>query len=424
MTTQLMVDITRDPHLRRLYNISRQVEIPQFVKGAAAQVDEEVIARLAPAAFADSTSRTFPCHTKVATAISYLFYRDQAEAIPSEQQKVLDERFDRFGDFWGIRGDLRILRDQMNKQSLQKQASAADDDYALVVQYEGAPVRELPIRDAGEIAASAHMLRSNTGRYPLDWRVKAARRILKQADRLGASLDFDDHAYLHCAAMIEPASPHEIADGLSKRASLLGGEFAAEGGKLLDAAIALRGRGEPLTCKQAADLAASLDDTDQSMGLADRYVETGLFSPEQTCFGYRSKMAAALLGELVRTTTGAAYKKSDLASLSPDVYAAVDEDLADEISDGMTVDPSKVAEVLPTLPLDSARRLHTVLEAAGVQKFAFVTYKGRGVQEMTHEDWMGAMDEAGFELDKRDFSASFKLKSSTPRKLDQPLLTE
>jgi hypothetical protein len=118
-------------------------------------------------------------------------------------------------------------------------------------------------------------------------------------------------------------------------------------------------------------IASVVDQFDRESNLVRDYGK-GLDRPEDVLFGVTQKVASDMSDMLVGTLTGNYYKKADLERLPVTALRdALGEDFIDEVSTaGAWVDPEKLAEVAPTLPLSDAETFDAVMIEAGIAPYA------------------------------------------------------
>lgn len=365
-----LTDFRHDTYQRQLAIMLQTFDIPDEIKTASLP-DDETLRTGSRGFFAEPVSRTFPCHTKAATALSYLFYLPQANKLPKTTRNAINGQFDKLGKYWGINGLMAQWKNQHETKQAQIELSQAG----------GTPTNPYPLHSSDDVRLSAHNLCHAQDRYPLTIleRVDAAQKILKRACELDMTL------------------PAELDEPVTKLAS--GIICSAE--RLRQAAFDLRRQLEPRQyyaysrdiVKQAIQACAAVDEFLFVRGNdGPEYVLKAAETLEQVMdaichrFGPQSirrlpldqilfdapvneTKLASIQKQLVTLTNGNAFAIADLTAAGLAPYSAADDQLADAVAAEQlgSVDPVKLATILPTLPRTDADRLTEWLKRAGVR---------------------------------------------------------
>lgn len=345
-----MLDQISDTNMLLFNQIVGALDVPDYVKQAAAQD----VTALPPMAFAHPVARTFPCHTKASTYLSYAYAAKQASEVPRPVRETLN----RFVDNWGIRNDCDEIDRAFTKTS-QSLDSLPDDSFAIVQPQDGKLYRALPINTADNVQkAAAHMLKF-MDRYPLGWRCQAAERIVKAAQQHDVQLESD---YFEKAASTTWATPEALASAIRFRVLLTKrGDFDIAQTQMLKTALALvtAKAGNAAACEQA------IDTFDRMHDLHKRYGST-LQPPEVVCRQVVVKQAS---DETIRLANNRCYTKQALSSAPVNVFGVLGPELVAELTVGIDtpqLNLEKAADILPTLPLPDAKLLTAALSEAGI----------------------------------------------------------
>ncbi|MEM3062714.1 MAG: hypothetical protein QW303_04100, partial [Nitrososphaerota archaeon] len=119
--------------------------MPAFVKNASVEelnVDEE---KLPDHLFADDKFRLYPCHTKVATALSAALFREDFDKYSEERQKYIMKN---------LLSHARSLKIASEVEGILRYKPAEDEKFALELRTPSGETRKLfPIRNEREVKA-------------------------------------------------------------------------------------------------------------------------------------------------------------------------------------------------------------------------------------------------------------------------------
>lgn len=400
------MDHLSDSSLQRLHIMSKQFlngELPAFVKGAS--INNERPAADAPlTVYGDPATRRFPCHSKVATWLSCLyFWGRQSNAwdssCPTDQ---VAGRLTKAANYWGISKDVQQLKQTIAEKSASPNRKLVDADYALAVNYGSERLRRFPVVSAASVKKAAANLFKYRSSYPYIWRKQAALKILNKAMEHKANVDLTHLDYLLKAAGVYPEANVKVAEKLEARAYLFPTEIKE---RMLKAASILSSKSGG-TIDSLCDL---LDRADTQFKKRALY-NAGLALPEEVCFqGLTHIKQASAKAERVQLTTGNSFNLNDIkkAGLEPFSVLAQDYMSAVAANDQGELDMAKVAEVLPTLPKDDAQIFERALTAVGVRPVPSHTKSANfDISKLSLE---GFSDVLGTPKSK-DFEAHFNLK--------------
>lgn len=403
-------------HIQKFFDT---VSVPSFAKEAA-DIKAEDLAKIPTLSFADPAYRRFPCHTKAATVVSYLLFTDQKDKFPEERRKLLENSFTKKAVYWGVLKQMQKVGSAWEHRN--DPATLTDDDYAIVACIDGTKSNVLPIQNPENIKAAVQHLKKHAGAYPMEYRQKAARKILSKAGFLDVPLA--DMDYLKVMAHSEPAYPSDIAPYVFKRADLVSKADPDFAVGLRKVANALQNTTAGPNRKISETASNWLEEADVKADLHKLYGQIPM--PEEACFSNLSKTAQALKEATVQLTSGDIYATKDLVKAGLNVYKATDPELVPSLSSNGNLDPVKVAEVVPTLPLPQAKRLQRNLQAVGINKMSFsnINKKAAG-RRLSEAAWKSFAAEAGLEPDSTGerFSLTFRPGESTVERAEKHRMT-
>ena len=340
----MLIDLATDRGYVHFTHIKNTVqELPEFVKQA--NIDDcSAIEDLPPIAFADPINRKFPIHTKAAAMISYLYFKSQEDKLQKMAANRIRSRFTDSGRLWGIRTEMAQADERFQPQ-VEKEASA--DDYALTADGQ----HFLPINTSENIVKSAAELIESRQNLPYDMRKEAATRIMQAAVAHGfETLDLPDelHRMAGFGFTTKEAMLHEI-----KRRELYAAGMRSPIRETLNKLANSLANAETTPKDTVEKVAQVIDTVDRTLGITSLY-GTDFSFPEDVLFSFTEKSAAHIKASKVPMTTGTVYDLEDLAK-DAQVFRVFGDDFYNDVvrTDG-SVDLQKVADVLPTMPKDSA----------------------------------------------------------------------
>jgi len=360
------MDYLADTSLQKLHILRKQFldgDLPAFIKNAnIAEEKPDVNAPLG--IFGDPVKREFPCHTKVATWLSCLYFwgskHNDEQWESSYPQEKAANRLEKAAKFWGVLPAVKQFIDVMEKKSEAPNRRLTDDDYALVVNYGSERVRRFPIVNAATVKKAAANLRRYRVSYPYAWRKKAARNILEKAMAFDASVGADDLDYLLKASGAYMAEPQDIALRLRIRAHVFPDEIRDRMRKAADAV-------EDGQSPKIDVLCNLLDAADRQCKKYALYND-GMPMPEEVCYAGMAEKAAAAEVPVVQLTTGTTFTLDAIKDAGLEPFTALKSDYVTELAanDKGDLDMDKVAAILPTIPRDDATLLEKAFKAVGV----------------------------------------------------------
>jgi len=357
------LDPTGDTNFVDLHLYSRLYEFPAYVKQASPQ--ETLTPReLVNTAYADPRKRQFPCHTKAACWLSTLFFLEKRAGLNAKNATFVRKGLEQFARYHGIEADVRSLLAKHNELHKQADADLPDSAFAIVwVDEAGGKDRRYPLRNSLEVKAAADWFAEHRDHFIFADRQRIAEKILEKAAAFGVGFPPELDTLLEKQAGRGVYDPGEAATMLRNRAKLAKVPKEASE-RLVKLAEALEGNAmlaeDPST---TSVLAATVDQFDRTFGV--KYSQS-FPRPEDVLFKGVLKHAAEHVKFACGTLTGAVYDNRQFAKLSVDqVRDALGSDVARAVTTGLRIDPEKMAEVAPTLPLPDAQRLDRIMSSVG-----------------------------------------------------------
>lgn len=351
---------------RDLYRFSLLYELPEFVKAATMPEllgDESC----EDVDFADRAGRTYATHTKAAAWVSCAHFLDHNECYPESQRQLVESRLDQAAGLFGIRQQIRSLREKHASLQIPHEEPIGDSHYGWLVKDASGRVieRRLRLINPDEIKVASSWLLEHRDRFVFADRMKIARRIVASASELATPLG-DEEEQLYKIAGYGAAGLATVLPAIMHRVSLLRqrhGEAAESLRKLAetiqDTPAALRYPGRQIK------LANVLDQLDRDLGLQQAYRTESLVRPEDAVFAVTEKAAREFLAAHIELPSGEVYRRDDLDGLQ---VSELRERLGDTLangstSDGLTVDAEKFAATVTSADAITSGSIKAALAA-------------------------------------------------------------
>lgn len=326
-----IVDQFNDPAFGVLYRqVSRMPALEGFVKEAS--VDAAEHRSLPDTAFAWPDERKYPIHTPEHAALSYAYAKVAAE-LPGHVMESLKTALSVY---------------QIPESTFEEHETKVASD--VTSQYVLPEFKYLPVNSPDQVKAAQDTFISDLQKLDVERRALAASNLVKQADAHKVELSPE---VLKLAGLVV-SDTKVAADWLYARADQLKSEQAAYKTAYVTLADSLvaknKEHGDRHDLMKVANAIAALD---EKTGL-DKHYDRKLPDALRTVFN-TTKVASESV-----EVAGTYIPVSKLAKLPPSFWEDLGgEELRKEIAPGGKVDPSKVVQVVETLPLD----LKTVLKS-------------------------------------------------------------
>lgn len=389
------VDHVADRGHVELVRLAGLYEFPEFVKQAGMEATLNP-GPLAATVYADPVRRQFGCQTPASTWLSALFYQEKkAEFHPKDRARI-EERLDRYADYWGIKSAVAAMRRRWEELHKNAEDRLPDSAFAWVWAGEdGVKERRLPLRNAVETKVAAEWLHAHQDKIPFEHRHAIAKKILEKANQFGAGLG-KEAEFVERQAGRGVCDPKEVVGLVRGRAHCT--KNAQLRAHFLKMAQTLEAAPrQALLPDTMVKLAATIDRLDRDLGLVHRYAD-GLPRPDEVIFKEVFVKIAEDLASVVATTSGRVYEKSAFRKLAADdLRGLFGDDFVDRVVTPLgDVDPEKMAEEVHALPRPDAELLDGLLSDAGVSP---ILAKSAGVRQGFSEEelraWAAAYQTVG-----------------------------
>lgn len=321
-------DQYHDPAYGMLFHLLQdKPEVTEFVKHA--ELDEEKASALPDSAFAWPERRLFPIDTPQNTVLSSL-YREKTAAVPAE----VDDALRRAQEVYGVNDVLTRAREQ--EKVAQEQRAKNDEPVFLLPR-----LGKLRVKTAADVKIAEEKLLEQYPRLSIEDRAEGFINLTKVARVLGVGLQPKTHQMAGLTVCTTKTAMDLIE---ARRCATKEPLFQQAYSKL---ASAFKGRDTITDRDELVKVANALARLDRQAGIDHRYDKT-VPDPIQTVFN-TTKVAEEMVD-----VAGRQIALSKLAAMPSTFWEdLVGPDMVKEITDKTgSVDITKLAQVLPTLPLD------------------------------------------------------------------------
>jgi hypothetical protein len=359
-----MIDPVSDMGLAHFHQITKVIDLPDFVKEGSVPTPEEV-ERLPHTSFADQIGKKFPVHTKEACYLSYAYFLRQKDSFTKRAASRIERKFNDMARFWDIEPSMDKLADDL-KPKTEKKAST-EEDYALTVQHNGTPLHYFPINNRKAVAKSAGELVANRGSFTYEMRKEAAQKLMGAYIREGfpiSSVPDTIQSMAGYGLTTKEAAIREISRRVNFAKTTME-KKAAEPMKLMADQLKKSGE-EILTAETLTKVAKVIDVYDRCMNVTVHYGNQFEY-PEDVLFKFTKSAADKVKNELVTMQNGSSYWLQDLEKAS-EAFNSLGDMKSDFVDMTGRLDLHKVADIVPTLPRPDADLLEAAISECGVPK--------------------------------------------------------
>ena len=359
------LDQTADTSLRDLHRYSKLYSLPEYVKKASHSKICNTDG-LASTVFADVRYRQFPCHTKAATWLSYLYFLEKRADMHEKIAGWIEQRLDQYTEYWGLRGDVDQLRTK--HADLHAKDPLPDSSFMLVwASDNGQKQRQYPITGPASLKQAAEWFAEHRYHFPFEDRLTMANKLVEKAAEYGCGFQGDLDELIEKQAgrgCYRPSSAATHIRNRVKSAVKVPENIRERMLKLADAVENAPGlASDPTHCRM---LARTIDDFDQVNHMMGKYSAL-MPSPEDVAFSALWKVARAFVDTGCALVTGSIYDRHDFSKLAlGDVRDAFGDEIAQAVSDGIMIDCEKMAEIAATLPRADAQLFDRMLSDNGI----------------------------------------------------------
>jgi hypothetical protein len=373
MTTSILSQ-TNDLTNQTLHKLITTYNAPVFVKKATFEdVTGNTAKPLPKRAFAHPSAQEFPFHTAAATWVSMAALLEKKADLDQVLYNNIYDKIVGAAEFHGITPDITALIKVSADKRPFNEDELSDSDFGLIFTENGQKERHFRMCNAQEVKIAAEYLQERRDQIPFEYRQKIAEKIIDKANEYHVNLGKLDE-FVEKQAGIGFCSAKDAADLIWNRVRVIGRTDKPNETQIELAKMAKTILSKPELTEHPHSLqkiAQIIDTVDRTHFLINDYGEH-LPRPEDVLFTVNTKTASEVAASHVSTITGNLYKKSDFENIKlQDVQDIMGSDFADAVSlGGLYVDPEKVAEIAPTLPLGDATLFDRMLDVCGVKPYA------------------------------------------------------
>jgi hypothetical protein len=351
------IDITNDVSKKYYNAFMKRVEMPEYVKSANVLTAEEA-SNMNSNSFADSVNRNFPINTKANCWCSavYFYGNQYNKDLTSKQAEV---NIHKAAEIWDIADEVAKIKAAFEIQTIPV-------TYAMSFTHKGAAVNRCPDHTKEAATTSVQWLYDNRFNFPIGAQKAAATRLAGKADVLklhpAAATYMDKLANSEAYGNLNCKVATAITDRLNAIPAKKWGEVENELLKLANEMAS-----NPLeVCQNGEIISAALETLDIKHGFTQKW-GSAYQHPIDCCFRVNMLKVAADTDSIVHLTTGTPVDLNRISNsqLEKGLKIAGDDFLSYCQTDGLNVDRSKAAEILPTLPKPEAHRFETAIKSAG-----------------------------------------------------------
>lgn len=286
--------------------------------------------------YADPENKLYPCHTKEATLVNFVYFVDQASAYTKQAAERIGNRFEKKLAFWDLEYTAADIIASVRKSEPVKYAMEIDGN-----KYFG-------YNDANTLKIASEDFYRNRHMFPYSSRQSCAKHILKVAEKLNTELSNDVVRYCRKAAgwamadfegMVATVRSRAHNDRHRKVASYLG-----EVAECLEHFE--KNPGSLLYTEKMASFINVVEGYDKLTGISKDYKVNGV--PEERIYKDQDiEKIAEELENTVELTNGVSIIVDDALVHK---IAKADPELGKDISGSV----EKAVDILPTLPKPDA----------------------------------------------------------------------
>lgn len=292
-----MSHVFNDPCNKKLYAAAQAMDLPDFVKEAAA-AEEQDFTKVSSDQFGDPSRRIYPCNTKANTWLSVMNFVMDKQAMPKGKADYIGSRLLRYSDFWGLSAPT----------VQQEKTAAAAPTYQIPLTVKDTVVHTVIINDAQQYKEAADHLYNNRTKFTYDMRRQMARGIIHAPASVKCELPDTHSDYIEKAAGFGMADRTTVGNVVISRVILLGNKYPEYSKILTKYAMEQLKDINPTVLQKTAAL---IDLVDRAANLQQHYGKA-LSTPEESLFPVIEKHAAEIVNEVVILQNGKAANKPAL----------------------------------------------------------------------------------------------------------------
>lgn len=351
---------------RKIFQYRLLYEFPEFVKEASVSEIND-IADLPENAFALPKQRCYPCHTKAAAWLSYLYFINEGQS-----NQAVKDRLHKFASFFGIEDEIKKIQERHQALQTEKSAQNLSQDAFLLPSK-----RRYPVVDKDSLLKAGQWFAKNVVSLPFDDRREFATNLLDKAYRWSIALPEEVEETLQKCAGLAIYDPQAAAVRVWSRVKTAEEMLRSRsyGQDVVNAYRTFKKEVEEnpqwgLSLHKSAELAQRLAHLDNLAGL-DEVLDDPQQLPEFVFGTIPVCKVASYMQNTVRLKTGSVYSLDDLKKVPMSVWKDLftHEKMAQLSLGGlgMLMDMEKVAHMLQNLDVYDSAFVQAFLASHGVK---------------------------------------------------------
>ena len=295
----------RDPNYNGLLKIYKTVEVPVFVKEAAA-IGEQMVGDLPHDVFGDPGKRLYPLNNKSNTWLSRQYFGNDKGNYTAKEASLIESRIQKAAAFWKLDEPSYIREDPYG--GMAHRISIADPAQHEVIGF------DIKCQDHWKQACTE--LFQNRSKYTFDMRRQFAEGLLGAPRNLRpASIVEHAEEYMHKAACQGTCVTQNVVNCIYKRATQVRVSNPELYKNLMLAAGEFnRSEGGFVPATELRKVAETIDIVDRGLGF-DKFYGQGCFDfPENELFSVTESVMTKIAEEAVVLTNGNTLSQSELVA--------------------------------------------------------------------------------------------------------------
>lgn len=332
--------------------------VPEYVASAQVKTAEDLNG-MDSGLFADGVQREFPISDKAMTWLSaaYFYGRERNRMTPGNS-RIVDDGIKFAAQTHGITEDVLDILKKVGFAMEAKVASDNDDNYALVVEWQGKKLRRYPVKSAEDVREGFEYFIRNEDKYPLEWKRQICNNLIKKGNEFKVD---SCPTRVACWAHDNKFPDLEFfCEEVERRKLLLDDNYKEAADAILCVAkTGLEMRPEEFTPDTIDQLLFLLSDLDKMASLEVHYGKR-LLNPVASLYNLDIAKVAEIVDVIPMLNLHVPV--ADFMNLSVEKYAEIlGQDFADSLMHEKKLSEDKVRAIIPTLPDPDKRALLQVM---------------------------------------------------------------
>jgi hypothetical protein len=321
--------------------------IPDFVKEASIIDKESIPSKF----FALPEKRAYSFADPASTYVSFGYWLMNKNGLSGSENQRVKTNLVKAAEFFGITDEILDLARNYQGAKRKFMEKHAEENYGLPKE------KAYPLHTPAHVTSAIEHFPEHHTNWEIPERMAIARKIIKKANEFGMPIQAE---IIVSYGTAEPVCRSDrAAANIAARAL----HIEDLSGQRLFNKLAHSMVGNMVEQEVLFKLAGVLETLDSHFGLNGHYGKR-LQNPIETVFNVTGKEAAEILQHRPINLAGEEYDLSELARVSLDTWEEMlGKDFVDSITgEAGTVDPNKLVDILPTLPLPEKNIINRYLK--------------------------------------------------------------